>query len=242
MRQKTASITGVHSSLLGLTAARLKAAALAVVVLVATPAMATRFDELPPDLQQTLKASPLYAPGVPFAKFSWVYEQKRSGRGSREVHEAFDGAKDGFSTVHVFERRGDQDTEPRQRLSVRGLFRLDPTPERVEVNFDGLKLPPAQGAKFALTLMHQGKSLTQQCEVQGRQAAKEVVAEIPGQVANISCSGRGRFQGFDVKVSSDLLWFDALGVFLMQRERLDAGIIKYEESNRLTQFKLGGLN
>ena len=167
-----------------------------MVLSTSSSAVATEFEQLPTEVQATLLQTPLASEHAPVAEFVWSYRLRRTGKDDRVIKEWFKGGARGFSVVEVWQADFDQTSttehsdewgwlvsthvtdapspvDHRSRLSARGLFRLDSTPNMMSVDFGDMKLPLQSADQFTLRLSKDETSVNQHCVVGEPQESKQ---------------------------------------------------------------------
>ena len=207
----------------------------------AAAAPAAAIAALPGGLLDALSATGLIGRGEPVAAFAWTLENKRPARTARRLHERFagtpPGAPAGLSPMQR-EVLGPDPRPARAGVSVRGLTVVRPNDTEVDVRVRNLALPLREGARFRLDYDEDGSSLSQECAVGGLAPASTVFASIPGEARDIACSGEGRYRGIPVQVSAKVAYFQRLGVFLVQEQRIDTPLGPLRAGTRVLSFEM----
>lgn len=195
--------------------------------------------DLQPSVREELARTGLVSAAAAVPTFRWVYENKRPMRHVRSIDEAFAASADGLSLVERAVRYDDGKVDRDENLSARGLLRVDGRDHSLGVHIRGLRLPPQPGERFEIESSRDGHPVRESCVVGARAPAAEVFAALPGDAIAIECRGEGRYAGIKVRASSLVYYFERLGVFFSRRDVLDTPLGKFENTNRIIDFKLG---
>jgi hypothetical protein len=214
-------------------------AAATLALLLSNPAHALDVDGLQPTVRDALKAHPLAKAVAPVPAFTWTLEKSRTLRKMHAVTEVFAGAANGLSPVVATDRRGDAVQSVRKRVSLRGLEQFDADDGTVNLSVQGVDVPPKSGSTFSVTLKKDGETLTKSCKAGEKSPAANLFASLPGEMLQIQCAGSGTVKGINVKTASQLVWLEALGVFLPLSEQADAALGKFTETVKITKFSMG---
>lgn len=195
--------------------------------------------DLQPAVRDELQRSGLVSAQAAVPAFRWVYENKRPMRHARSIDETFAASPDGLSFVARAVRYDDGKIDRDENLSARGLLRVDGRDTSLGVRILGLHIPPRPGERFEIDSSRDGHPVRESCVVGARTPAAEVYAALPGDAVSIECKGDGRYAGIKVRASSQVYYFERLGVFFSRRDVLDTPLGKFENTNRIIDFKLG---
>lgn len=187
-------------------------------------------------LREEIKTSPVVK-DPPTPAFTWTIEKQRTGRAQRTLTEKFAASADGLIAHTVTETR-DGKPGTRNLISLRGLMDVDGDDKTFGIKFNGLTLPIEPGQKFSFVLTREGRSINKQCTAQERKSANTLHAGMPGQVVPIACDARGTYLGFEVRSKSELVWIEALNMFLPLAERASTPLGAFTETTRITSFAL----
>lgn len=199
--------------------------------------------QLPVSLLQDLSAAGLISSsrGEPVAAFTWVTETARPGRSPRQRREVYagtpPGTPNGLSPVLRQDLPERADKPARAGVSVRGLMVVHPDDTSLEVQVGHLRLPLADGVRFALAYHEDGSELAQECVAGGTEPAASIFTGMPGSVRRIECDGRGKYRGIGVRVTASVLYFEALGVFLNREQRIDTPLGRLRNTTRIVSFE-----
>ena len=192
--------------------------------------------ELLPSLQAEIKASPVIK-NLPTPAFSWTIEKQRTGRDLRSLKQQFSASADGLASHQVTETR-DGKTTTRALISLRGLMDVDADDSSFGLQLNGLTLPVEPGNGFRFVLRREGRNINKECKTLERKTAKSLHKDLPGQLVPIVCDARGTYLGFEIKSSSELVWIEALHLFLPLAERANTPLGTFSETSKLGDFSL----
>jgi hypothetical protein len=200
------------------------------------PAHALGVEDLQPAVQEALKIHAFVKPGAPIPAFSWTLEKSRTLRKLTTVTETFTPAANGVATVKVATQSGSKPLEQRERMSLRGLDYIDANDPNVNLTAEALDMPPKSGDALKVTLKKDGQTLIKSCTIGARKPASSLLAQLPGDMASIECTGTGTVKGMKVSTTSQLAWFDALGVFILLKEEASTPLGKFTETAVIKKF------
>lgn len=203
-----------------------------LIVCAVTPA------DLQPAVVEELRRAGIVSSAAPVPAFRWTVENKRPMRHVRMLEERFEHGPEGLSAMSRTTTYSDGRVDRDQRVSARGLLRLDRDDQSMGVTLEGLEIPPRSGEHFSLSAVRDGTPVRQTCYIGKRSRAKELFAGLPGDVLAIDCTGEGKYAGLNVRVSSRIAYFERLGVFLNSVDTLDTPLGKFTNSNRIVDFEL----
>lgn len=195
-----------------------------------------------PLMQQVRDAGLGLDSGPAIPAFQWRLELKRPLRRAREVQEYFEGSRlagpPGMSATfrHDLPREGDATSDA---VTVRGLVRVSPEDDHVGARVEGLVFPLLAGKSFRVRVRDPGIDIGQTCTVSARVAASQVHARLAGEASLIVCEGKGRYKGFDVKMTSTVYFLDVLGMFLNTQDIIESPIGVLRSSTRILDLKMG---
>jgi hypothetical protein len=175
--------------------------------------------------------------------FTWTIEYSRPLKKPKLSRETFYPVPlNGLAQSRV-EVLNDPDAQPpasppQPSYTVRGLERVQEPDVELSFSAPGLTLPPVTGKSFELSIQFENKRVTQQCIVGQAYPAKEVHLAVPGQVIPVVCKGATKYLGMNVSVTSTVLYFDALGLFLNQLEDIQSPLGPVQLKKKIVDFAL----
>jgi len=198
-------------------------------------------EDLPRPLLRQVQEAGLGLDGGPaIPAFQWRLELKRPLRPAREVQEHYEGSRPGAPQGLSATFRYDyprQSEKTSDALTARGLVRVSPEDDHVGARLEGLSFPLLAGKAFTVVVKDPGVEVTQQCSVAERRPASQIHAALTGEASRIVCEGKGRYKGFDVKMTSTVYFIDALGLFLNTQDIIDSPLGVLRSSTRIVDLK-----
>ncbi len=128
--------------------------------------------------------------------------------------------------------------QPKPSYTLRGLERVQEADTQISFSAPGLTAPPTPGKQFDLTIVFEKQRVTQQCVVGTAYVASKVLSSLPGNVVPVVCKGVTKYLGMNVSVTSTVLYFDALGMFLNEIEDIQSPFGPVQLKKKIIDFAL----